>query len=178
MDKFKCIGLSLRTDDNNRRSNVQRKETVEYITTMVKFSLVKRISDVLMLGSCSLIAVSPTHLARNLQDSELLCWRRGVQLPQAWLWQRRFGQRWRWTTQQAFEEASRRRRPCLQGSCAWAARAGGRWQRQLGLREAEHQGFFEVQSSKDRQTPRVITACPRMTRMNTRSFQSSLAVGW
>ena len=26
MDKFKCIGLSLRTDDNNRRSNVQRKE--------------------------------------------------------------------------------------------------------------------------------------------------------
>ena len=44
MDKFKCIILSLRTGDNNRRSLVQRKETVEYITTMVKFSLVKRIS--------------------------------------------------------------------------------------------------------------------------------------
>ena len=50
-------------------------------------------------------------------------------------------------------------------------------QRQLGLREAEHQGFFEVHSSKNR-SPRVITACPRTTRMNTRSFQSSLAVGW
>ena len=49
MDKFKCIGLSLRTDYNNRCSNVQRKETVEYITTMVKLSLVKRISGVLML---------------------------------------------------------------------------------------------------------------------------------
>ena len=50
MDKFKCIILSLRTDDNNRRSLVQRKETVEYITTMVKFSLVRRISGVLMVG--------------------------------------------------------------------------------------------------------------------------------
>ena len=38
---FGCIGISLRTD-NNSRCNVQRKETVEYITTMVKFSLVKR----------------------------------------------------------------------------------------------------------------------------------------
>ena len=36
LDKFKCIGLSLRTEDNNKRSLVQRNETVEYITTMVK----------------------------------------------------------------------------------------------------------------------------------------------
>ena len=43
------VGLFLWTDDNNRRSSVQRKEIVEYITTMVKFSLVKRISGVLML---------------------------------------------------------------------------------------------------------------------------------
>ena len=33
MDKFKCIGFSLRTDDNDKRSLVQRKETVQYITT-------------------------------------------------------------------------------------------------------------------------------------------------
>ena len=57
----------------------------------------------------------------NLQDSELLRWRRGLQL-----------------LKQAREEANRWRRPCLQGSCACAAGAGGRWQRQLGLREAEH----------------------------------------
>ena len=56
VDKFKCIGLSLRTDDNNRRSLVQRKETVGYITTMVKFSVVKRISGVLMLDKESLLA--------------------------------------------------------------------------------------------------------------------------
>ena len=49
MDKFKCIGLSLRAEDNDKRSLFQRNETVEYITTMVKFSLVKRISGVLML---------------------------------------------------------------------------------------------------------------------------------
>ena len=49
MDKFKCIGLPWRTQDYNRRSDVERKETVEYITTMVKYSLVKRISGVLML---------------------------------------------------------------------------------------------------------------------------------
>ena len=36
LDKFKCIGLSLRTEDNNKRSFFQRNETVEYITTMVK----------------------------------------------------------------------------------------------------------------------------------------------
>ena len=40
------IGLPLRTDDNNKRSLVHRKETVEYITVKVKFSLVKRISVV------------------------------------------------------------------------------------------------------------------------------------
>ena len=56
MDNFKCIGLSLRTDDNNRRSLVQRKETVEYITTMVKFCFVKRISGVLMLDKESFLA--------------------------------------------------------------------------------------------------------------------------
>ena len=39
MDKFKCIGLTLRTEQNNKRSPVQRNETVEYITTKVKFSL-------------------------------------------------------------------------------------------------------------------------------------------
>ena len=44
MDKVKCIGLALRTDDKNNRSMVQRKETVERTTTMVKFSFVKRIS--------------------------------------------------------------------------------------------------------------------------------------
>ena len=48
-DKFKCVGLALRTDDKSKRSMVQRKETVEYITTMVKFSLVKRISGLFML---------------------------------------------------------------------------------------------------------------------------------
>ena len=56
MDKFNCIGLSLRTEDNNKRSLVQRDETVEYITTMVKFSLVKRISGVLMLDKESFVA--------------------------------------------------------------------------------------------------------------------------
>ena len=56
MDQFKCIGLSLRTDDNNRRNNGQRKETVEYITTMIKFRLVKRISGVPMLDKESLLA--------------------------------------------------------------------------------------------------------------------------
>ena len=56
MDKFKCIGLSMRTDLNNRRSMVQRKETVEFVTTMVKFSLVKKISGVLMLDKEALLA--------------------------------------------------------------------------------------------------------------------------
>ena len=83
--------LSLRTDDNNRRILVQRKETVEYITTMVKFSLVKR-----------------NHSWRD----------------------------------------ARGRAPGL-------------------LRIP----LFE------RQTPRVITACPKTTRMNMKSFQSSLAEG-
>ena len=152
MDKFKCIGLSLRTEDSNQCSLVQRNETVECITTMVKFRLVKRISVVLMLDKESFLAyqkqwygcspkeekakwtwalasphvhrekvdgvmqvavkkphrdssraqhraltcnvdkmtakqllsdLSPTPLARILQDSELLRWRRGVLLPQA-----------------------------------------------------------------------------------------------
>ena len=160
MDKFKCIGLPVRTDDNNKRSLVQRTETVEYITTMVKFILVKRIPGVLMLDKESFLAYQkqwygcspgearakwksavasphahrenvdgvvqvavkkPTEIlhehtigteertnvktskvdnmtakqlfsdhsesqrfgARNLHDSELLCWRRWVQLPQA-----------------------------------------------------------------------------------------------
>ena len=47
MVKFKCIRLSLRTDDNNWR---------EYITTMVNFSFVERISGVLMLDTESFLA--------------------------------------------------------------------------------------------------------------------------
>ena len=49
-------GASLRTDDNNKRSLVQVKVTVEYIPTMVKLSLVKRISGVLMLDKESFLA--------------------------------------------------------------------------------------------------------------------------
>ena len=40
-------------------------------------------------------------------------------------------------------------------SCACAARASGRLQRRLELREAEHPGFFEVHSSKNRRQGRL-----------------------
>ena len=56
MDRFSCFGLALRTNDTNRRSDVQRKDAVEYITAMVKFSLVKRVSGVLMLDKESFLA--------------------------------------------------------------------------------------------------------------------------
>ena len=84
-------------------------------------------------------------------------------------------QHWRWQRDDGLRSRPAKKRAAgadlaCGGSCACAARASGRWKRQLGLREAKHQLLFE--------TPRVIAACPRTTRMNTRSFQSSLAVGW
>ena len=70
MDKFKCICLSLRTDDNNKRSLVQRKETVEYTATMVKFSLVKRISGVLMLDKESFLAFQKQWYGSSLEEAK------------------------------------------------------------------------------------------------------------
>ena len=64
MDKFVCVGLSLRTDDNKKRNLVQRKETVEYITTMVKFSLVDTTSGRLHVGQGS--TPGPEAVARLL----------------------------------------------------------------------------------------------------------------
>ena len=73
MYKFKCIVLSLRqekTEDNNKRSLVQRNETVEYITTMVKFSLVKRISGVLMLDKELLLSYQKQWYSCSLEEAK------------------------------------------------------------------------------------------------------------
>ena len=212
MGKFKCIGLTLRTEDNYFRIFCQRNETVEYITMMVKFNLVKRISGVLMLDKesfqayqkqwygCSLeeakakwkSTLASPHVHREKVDGVMQV---AVKKPTEILHEHSIGIEERTSAKtsnvdkrtakqllsdlseshifgaessdsellgtgsdasetdddgQRRPEASRRRRPCLQGSCACAARASGQWQRQLGLREAEHQGFFEVHSSKDR----------------------------
>ena len=56
MEKFKCIALSLRTDQERTRSSRQRDETVEYITTMIKVTVVRRVSGVVLLNEREFVA--------------------------------------------------------------------------------------------------------------------------